>query len=294
LLGRQLERPEVFLIFTLSVRHFYVRVTCPFCGESASTLSDPRFGYCKTDRLVVNHAYEAVRYEDDYFNKEYKAQYGRSYTADRQAILQRNQHRYDKVRHLFTPHTHPQVLEIGSAAGYFLKAMQEADFIVRGWEISRIMAEFANARGLKTTRQDFLKGARSHLKKKAKPFDIVAMFYVLEHIKEQREAWDHLANLVRPGGYLLLALPSSTGPMFRFHRADWYSSHPGDHIVDYSPRALKGIGDKFGFTLREAYSEGIHPDRFPLGSFSPMRNLYKHILSTAPLSDTIFAVLERN
>lgn len=268
-------------------------MTCPICGESLKAFNNPSFAVCPGDKIVVNLAYKALIYESDYFDKEYKAQYGKSYTADRQAILERNQQRYGKIRDLFSAATHPQLLEIGSAAGYFLKAMQDENFIVRGWEISKTMAAYANARGLKTTRQDFLKGAKAHAQKKKKPYDVVAMFYVLEHLPNQREVWEHLARLVRPGGFLLLALPSAAGPTFRFHRADWYATHPEDHAVDYSPKALSRVGARFGFSVRRIFSEGIHPSRFPLGKLGFFGRLYRKAIERAPLSDTIFAVLER-
>lgn len=268
-------------------------MNCPLCGTLLTPLSDRRFGVCRKDGLVVNGAYEFRRYEHDYFEKEYCNQYGRSYTEDRQAILARNEIRFAKVKELAPVATHPQVLEVGSAAGYFLKIMQEAGYSVRGWEISEAMTKYANARGIKTVRQDFLKGAKQHEKQKKQPYDIVAMFYVLEHIPEQRLVWQKLAVLVRPGGYLLLALPSADGPTFRFHRQRWYDTHPLDHSVDYSPRSLRLAGRQFGFELVAAYSEGIHPQRFPLGSYRIAAWLYRRALENAPLGDTIFAILQR-
>ncbi len=268
-------------------------MTCPLCGTSLTPLSDKRFGVCDKDKLVVNGAYEFRRYEHDYFEKEYRDQYGRSYTEDRQAILARNEIRFAKIKKFAPALTHPQVLEVGSAAGYFLKIMQEAGYTVRGWEISAAMTKYSNARGIKTIRQDFLKGAALHEKQKKQPYDIVAMFYVLEHIPEQKRVWQSLAGLVRPGGYLLLALPSADGPTFRFHRQRWYDTHPLDHSVDYSPRALRLTGRAFGFELVAAYSEGIHPQRFPLGSVRVLARLYRLALENAPIGDTIFAILQR-
>jgi SAM-dependent methyltransferase len=268
-------------------------VTCPLCETRLTPLSDRRFGVCRKDGLVVNGAYEFRRYEHDYFEKEYCNQYGRSYIQDRQAILARNEMRFAKIKELAPVATHPQVLEVGSAAGYFLKIMQEAGYSVRGWEISEAMTKYANARGIKTLRQDFLRGAQQHEKQKKQPYDIVAMFYVLEHIAEQRLVWQKLASLVRPGGYLLLALPSADGPTFRFHRQRWYDTHPLDHSVDYSPRSLRLAGRQFGFELVAAYSEGIHPQRFPLGSYRIAAWFYRRALENAPLSDTIFAILRR-
>ncbi|GAB4423968.1 MAG: hypothetical protein OHK0011_04180 [Turneriella sp.] len=268
-------------------------MTCPLCGTLLSNLSDKRFGACRKDGLIVNGAYEFRRYEHDYFEQEYRSQYGRSYTEDRQAILARNAIRFSKIKGFAPVTTHSQVLEVGSAAGYFLKILQEAGYSVRGWEISEAMTKYANARGIKTVRQDFLKGAALHEKQNKPPYDIVAMFYVLEHIADQKLVWQKLAALVRPGGYLLLALPSAEGPTFRFHRQLWYDTHPLDHSVDYSPRSLRLAGRQFGFELVAAYSEGIHPQRFPLGSYRLPAWLYRRALENAPLSDTIFAILQR-
>ncbi len=289
---RTLGRPMNF-ICSLTCIPFKASVSCPICQGPLAALSDRRFAVCPRDGVVVNRAYEFRRYEHDYFEKEYKNQYGRTYTADRQSILERNLKRYELVKHLVSPATHAQVLEIGSAAGYFLKIMQDHGYSVHGWEISAAMAKYANARGLKTTPQDFLKGARQHLARKRKPYDIVAMFYVLEHLPEQAEVWQHLASLVRPGGYLLLALPSTAGPMFRFHRSGWYASHPSDHKIDYAPDSLRLTGKKFGFSSIATFSEGIHPHRFPLGRFRLFDRLYRKALEAAPLADTIFAVLRR-
>lgn len=268
-------------------------MTCPLCGTVLTSLSDKRFGVCRADGLVVNGAYQFRRYEHDYFEQEYRTQYGRTYTADRQAILARNERRYAKVKLLAPVETHPTVLEIGSAAGYFLHLMQDAGYAVVGWEISQAMTHYANARGIKTVRQDFLRGAARHARQAKPGYDIVAMFYVLEHLSEQKTVWQHLTHLVRPGGFLLLALPSAAGPTFRFHRRRWYETHPADHSVDYSPRSLRRIGRQFGFGLVSAFSEGIHPQRFPFGSYRALAWLYRLLLEHAPLGDTIFAILRR-
>lgn len=256
-------------------------------------LSDGRFARCVNDKLVVNLAFKETNYEHDYFDTEYKTQYGKSYTADYQAILARNGLRHDKLKPFVNDQAHPSVLEIGSAAGYFLKIMQTEGYAVTGWEISKTMANYASSRGLKTIRQDFLKGAIAHEKKRLPPYDIVAMFYVLEHLNPQAKIWQHLKRLVRPGGYLVLALPSASGPFFHFNRKQWYATHPSDHAVDYSPKSLRLVGRQFGFSLRHASSEGIHPQRFPLGGVTPFKNMYSALLKRLAISDTIFVILER-
>ncbi|MCX7633275.1 MAG: class I SAM-dependent methyltransferase [Turneriella sp.] len=266
---------------------------CPFCGSPLQPFSDSRFRLCRQDQVVFNTAYAHRSYESGYFEQEYRAQYGRSYVEDRRLLLARNAWRQLQIQRLAPPTSHPRVLEVGSAAGYFLHVMQQAGYTVCGWEISAAMARYANARGLKTIRQDFLHGARRYWQQKKPPWDIVALFYVLEHLPQQKHVWEYLAKLVRPGGFLLLALPSWRGPTWRFQRPKWYETHPADHAVDYSPKALRVVGARFGFQLKLCLSEGIHPDRFPLGKIGIFQRFYRWWLQRRPISDTIFAVLER-
>jgi len=268
-------------------------MNCPICQSDLKLFANVNFARCPNDKLIVNLGFQQTSYEHDYFDKEYKTQYGKSYVADYQSILSRNLQRFDQLKDFINAKSHPYVLEVGSAAGYFLKIMQAEDFSVQGWEISKSMTKYANARGLKTVAQDFLKGARAHEKKKSQAYDLVAMFYVLEHLHEQHEVWQHASRMVRPGGFFALALPSASGPTFRFNRPKWYTTHPTDHAVDYSPRALRLVAEKFGFKLCHVSSEGIHPQRFPGGGLPVMKKLYERLLKRYALGDTIFAILER-
>jgi len=268
-------------------------VDCAFCGAALTPLSNPHFALCKKDKIIFNLAHETTAYEQDYFDKEYSAQYGKSYTADREAILLRNAARQRLTSDFFTATTHPRVLEVGSAAGYFLETMHSKGFTVCGWEISRTMADYAKQRGFQTQPQDFMSGAKRHAKSKAAPYDVLALFYVLEHLPDQPQVWRCMAHLVRPGGFLLLALPSAAGPMFRFHRQRWFQTHPKDHALDYTPQGVARVGARFGFRLVKAMSEGIHPNRFPFGKIWGIDKLYKILIERRPVADTFFAILEK-
>lgn len=268
-------------------------MTCPFCGTTAKSIQGIAFAECAKDKILLNANYTERKYTPSYFDAEYKAQYGKSYLDDRDTLHARNAARLERMTPLMNAQSHPRVLEIGSAAGFFLKAMQQRGHAVRGWEISPTMAKYAKSQSVETECQDFFEGVRKWKKKKEQPFDILALFYVLEHLKEQKAAWENFSLLVRPGGYLLLALPSYGGPTFRFNRFEWAKSHPSDHVVDYAPKTLTRISPQFGFHAVSITSEGIHPQRFPGGGKRLLSSLYRFALKHAPLSDTIFAILKR-
>lgn len=282
-----------FLVFALSLPHSCVIVTCPVCGTTAKKIRGIAFAECPKDGLLLNLNATERDYAPTYFDAEYKAQYGKSYLDDHEALRARNTIRLEKITPLMNAQSHPRVLEVGSAAGFFLGAMRERGHAVQGWEISPTMAKYAKSQSVETECQDFFDGVRKWQKKKMPPFDILALFYVLEHLKEQKTAWENFNLLVRPGGYLLLALPSYGGPTFRFNRLEWTKTHPSDHVVDYAPKTLTRIAPQFGFHAVSISSEGIHPQRFPGGANKLLSYVYRLALKHAPISDTIFAILKR-
>lgn len=267
---------------------------CPFCDLNPAAIPHLlSFRKCPRHKILINTTYRVLSYEEDYFGAEYKTQYGKDYLSDRESLMKRNSERISQTKEYFSSQSHKKVLEVGSAAGFFLELMQQKGYDVTGYEISRKMATYAAERGIKTIQGSFMNLPAEHPELLKAPFDIVAAFYVLEHFAEQKTAWKILSNLTRTGGYLLLTLPSYSGPVYMFNKDHWAKTHPPDHAVDYSPEALKVVANEFGFKLKKVKSEGIHPSRFPLGKYFPFNLIYSTFQKNSACSDTIFAILEK-
>lgn len=267
---------------------------CPFCDSATREVSGLKFfRQCPKHKILVNSRYKVLSYEEDYFGAEYKAQYGKEYLADKDALWQRNARRFDLASACFSAQSHKRVLEVGSAAGFFLELMQQKGFETTGIEISRQMSDYANKRGITTIHGSFTQVLADYPDLPRTPFDVVAAFYVLEHFPDQKSIWQNFSQLTRSGGFLLLALPSYAGPAFLFNKAHWGQTHPADHAVDYSPLALKRVSAEFDFRVRKTTSEGIHPQRFPMGKYFPLRQCYTWLQKITAFSDTIFAILEK-
>ncbi|MES0490559.1 MAG: methyltransferase domain-containing protein [Leptospirales bacterium] len=265
---------------------------CQICAV-ALKMPNKAYGKCPDCGLIHFAQARSVKYESDYFNTEYINQYGRSYLDDKIQIQGKMKERLEICHHYSAQMNKGQLLEVGSAAGFFLELVKARGMSAQGWEISKKMANIANQKGLKTKAGDFFSLYQKWSKGKNEPFQSVAMFYVLEHVSQQKKMWQALSQLVENGGHLLLALPSTAGPGFFFHGKKWVKDHPLDHFVDYSPRTLKIIAKKFGFKMLVAKSEGIHPERFPLGRFRLFRNFWKMAQRAYPVSDTFFALLQK-
>lgn len=266
--------------------------SCDFCGKKATPLYEG-FEKCKRCRLIFYRNAAPVSYEEDYFEKEYIAQYGRSYLADEANIRARMGQRLKKAFRYVSKSQISDVLEIGSAAGFFLEEARQMGLQPEGWEISQKMAEVANKKGLKTLPLDFFSAYAKHRKEGRGPFDMAAAFYVMEHFQNQHRLWEAFAALVKPNGLLLLAAPSWRGPAFYFQRRQWFQNHPADHFLDYCGAAFGRVAKRYGFQLIHLSPEGLHPERFPLGRYWPLRGLYKIAQQSLSFSDTLFAVLQK-
>ncbi len=86
-------------------------------------------------------------------------------------------------------------------------------------------------------------------------FDLVGLFEVLEHVREDERLLAALARIIRPGGSLILALPLQ---MRLFNSWDKYAGH----MRRYEPDELRDKITRAGFELVEFE---VRPD--PLGRF---------------------------
>ena len=88
-----------------------------------------------------------------------------------------------------------------------------------------------------------------------KSFDLVGLFELLEHVREDERLLAEIARITRPGGHLILALPLN---MSLFNSWDKYAGH----MRRYEPDELIDKLSKAGFELVEFE---VRPD--PLGRF---------------------------
>lgn len=268
---------------------------CLYCGsrlvQQKGIMSE--YALCNNDELIHYLGASAVEYEDDYFNREYRQQYGRTYSEDKANIQKQMKKRLNLLKTV-TDTKGKKLLEIGSAAGYFLELAEADGMQAEGWEISESMSTQARQNGLKTLTGDFFSLYENlNRSENFQQSDILAVFYVLEHFQNQRLFWRAAADLLTDNGFLLIALPSTFGPVYHFNRRVWVDTHPADHFVDYSPRALELVARQSGFRMISHVPESLHPERFLFGDVPVIRDIYSMYQKMTVFSDTFMAVLQK-
>lgn len=139
-----------------------------------------------------------------------------------------------------------KVLDIGAGTGAFLAEMSAAGWIVTGLEPDQGARRVAAEKyGLQFGDPDTLFSLA------AASFDVITLWHVLEHVHQLHEYISQFHQLLRPGGYLILALPNYTSRDAAYYGASWAAYDVPRHLYHFSPESVKQLLAGHGFILQE-------------------------------------------
>jgi 2-polyprenyl-3-methyl-5-hydroxy-6-metoxy-1,4-benzoquinol methylase len=138
-----------------------------------------------------------------------------------------------------------RLLDIGCGYGFFLREMQSRGWLVEGIEISKTGRRYARDKWDVPVHSRPLEdlGLRENA------FDVVTLFYVIEHVLDPPVLLAEVKRVLKPGGLVLLRWPHST-PIVRIlgpfsGRLDLY--HTPHHLYDFSPKTIDKLLVLSGF-----------------------------------------------
>ena len=210
---------------------------CPNCGRDGAT---PRydFGHEKIlrcpgcallylDPWPTEEETHAV-YGDSYFqNPRFMSGHSESLFGYADYIAERfiKQEQYVRIvreveRRLPALGHPPRLLEVGCGFGYFLDTAFEEGFEVSGIEFNRHAVE----RLRRKYAFPILFGALETMDLPPAAYDVVAMFDVIEHLRDPFTALDRLHRTLAPGGLLIVSTPDAES---------WVSRLLGTRLEDF-------------------------------------------------------------
>ena len=250
---------------------------CPFCGAVfLARLKQPSIVYAK-----------------DYFFAFYKNQYGRTYLEDFANLKEMGRKRLKQINELLNyskrhhMETKPSLLDIGCAYGPFLAAAAEEGFAPMGIEpVDDAVRYVKETLGFQCWQGFFPAALPEEFRiTQAPPFDVITLWYVIEHFEGPGEILRVIHSLLKDGGLLAFSTPSFSGVSGRKSISSFLKNSPPDHYTVWSPLSCKRILKRCGFRLCKTVVTGHHPERFPLvGRFvNPAQKgpLYRLLLSVS-------------
>jgi SAM-dependent methyltransferase len=262
---------------------------CPVCSNGDYELIHSHLHRCKKCKCVFNTGHTLQKYNEKYFLDEYREQYGKTYIQDFENIYSLSLKRLKLILRIAGNREHGvhfRLLDIGSAAGFFLKAASDCGVEeVEGIEISRYASEYCiNKFGISVKNEPFENTVFS------KTYSVVTAWYFIEHTPDPVSVITQIYEILAEGGVFAFSLPSVFGPLFLMNREKWIKTHPKDHSLDFHPAALKKLLLRIGFRKVIIKPAGFHPERVVkreslfYGIFYP---LYWILTGITGFSDTI-------
>ncbi len=138
-----------------------------------------------------------------------------------------------------------RILDVGCGDGSFLAAMRRRGWECWGVEISDEGAARAAARpGLNIHDQPL-----ERLSLPARGFDVVTLWHSLEHVPDPAGLLARAAELVKPGGRLLVAFPNGDSWDLRLFGARWFHLDPPRHLHYFTPSSMSLLLKKCGLEV---------------------------------------------
>jgi SAM-dependent methyltransferase len=147
-----------------------------------------------------------------------------------------------------------RVLDIGCGFGFFLREMKNRGWQVEGLEISPVGSRYTSD----TLEIPVHLRPLEALELADNVFDVVTLFYVIEHVLDPLSLLAEVNRVLAPGGLVLLRWPHSTpivrllGPLSGL--LDLY--HTPYHLYDFSPATINALLRQTGFHRLETVIGG--------------------------------------
>ena len=270
---------------------------CPFHGPATVVREAPgtvRCRVCGHIRQTGPSTHSPV--EEAYFGREYRDQYGRTYEEDEPHLRALARRRLDRISR-YTSLRGKSILDIGCAMGFFIAEAERLGCRAYGVEPSAYASAKAagHAAGKVITspwQPDLFPGRR---------FDVITLWYVLEHLPEPHDLLGDISSRLRPGGVIAVACPNAAGATYRWARQRFYDTRPGDHRADFTPTSMSLALRRHGVRPRRFVAAGVHYPRaetylrLPRWAAPLVRPLYEAAARRLQWGDTfeVYGVKER-
>jgi hypothetical protein len=218
------------------------RRRCPLCGAGDRDPVLARFPgrtYRRCKRCGMIYLFRLspppIEYGREYFFDFYKRQYGKTYLEDFPHLLEMGKARLRHIRALRPPSGESRLLDIGCAYGPFLAAAGEEGYIPAGIDPAEdAVGHVREKLGFPAFRGFFPEELPPEFSA-PESFDVVSLWYVVEHFGAPRRVLLEIRRLLKEGGVLAFSTPSGSGVSARKSWRLFLEKSPPDHWTIWSP-----------------------------------------------------------
>lgn len=193
-------------------------------------------------------------YGDGYWKSDDpKARGYADYASEEQLYLKTYRRRMQLVSRWLRPGA--RILDVGCAAGYFLRVAQQRGHDVYGVEMSPIADKAIEALGSERVCRGFLSDAIAAHGHQPGSFDMVTLWDVIEHVPEPQQLLAEIRPLLRPDGHLLLETQNVQSRMAQRLGPRWHHYKHDEHLYHFDPTTVRRLLADTGFEVDHVTSK---------------------------------------
>jgi 2-polyprenyl-3-methyl-5-hydroxy-6-metoxy-1,4-benzoquinol methylase len=225
-------------------------IACNLCGSKDSGIEFVKGGLevtrCRHCGLVyanprLTQAEIWKRYSPTYFWDEYMPAHQAPHG---EFVAEWHRKRAEPFLDLLSPYRSiDTLLEVGCAAGFFLKIAADAGWRAHGVEIMTPAVEYARAQ----LSLDVIEGTLEQAHFANASFDAVIMIETIEHLLDPISVVGEAYRVLRPGGALCITTPNYNSIMHDWLGIDWSVLSPAEHVYYFTETTLTQLMKQVGF-----------------------------------------------
>lgn len=233
-----------------------IHVPCYLCGkdEPKTMFEQPPYKVvrCQNCELVytlprLSPEQIKAMYQTAYWSSDAAKEFGYTdYLKDKELYLAT----YRMRREVITSRKPKagRILDIGSAAGYFLATMAEIGWDCHGIELSQFMADKSRELfGL----QDVRSGSILDADYAKHSFDVVTFWDVVEHLEDPIPHLKKARELLKDDGILVIETQNVESRFAKVMGSRWQHFKMAEHLNHFAPKTVAVLLEKAGFAIEE-------------------------------------------
>jgi SAM-dependent methyltransferase len=230
------------------------KVLCAICqSDKSSKLFDIKEPDIKAYSIVrcdnCNLAFINPRFEEEEIDNFYDENY---FTFHDVKQMRQIMYAVNSIKQLKGFKSSGNLLDIGSAKGFFLMVAKKQGYNVMGLEISKFAARFTeDVFGIKT-----LSGTVEDAQLPENYFDIITMFDVIEHFQDPQKSLMKIRTALKEDGILVVDTPNVKSLYSRFRRGRW-GGYGKYHLLNFSIDTLTKLLSNSGYSVISSTSYKI-------------------------------------
>ncbi|MGV8041978.1 MAG: class I SAM-dependent methyltransferase [Thermoanaerobaculaceae bacterium] len=152
------------------------------------------------------------------------------------------------------------ILDVGCGRGMMLAALA-----ARGWDVWGTEVDEGVAATARQALGDRIRtGSVAAAGFAPRGFDVVTFFHALEHLVSPREELSAAAELVRPGGHVVIELPNPDSWQARWFGRHWLHLDVPRHRFHFTPELLSRLARQLGLVPQETRHFSLEYGPYPL------------------------------